>query len=165
MCGISAVVTFEKVPPRTLERAIRVMHSALAHRGPDGQGFLVIDSSYSAYLLRNLDASEMQCWSDARAAIAFRRLKIRDVSEEAAQPISSADKKTWAAFNGEIYNFAELRLELQQLGHFFRTHSDTEVVLAAYRQWGEKCFEKFNGMWAILILDLAEHILIGSRDR
>lgn len=164
MCGISAVVTFEKVPPHTLERSIRVMHSALAHRGPDGQGFLIIGSSFSPYRLPTL-AAEMPCWSDARAAIAFRRLKIRDVSEDAAQPMSSADNQTWTVFNGEVYNFTELRAELQHLGHFFRTHSDTEVILAAYRQWGEKCFDKFNGMWAILIFDLAQRTLIGSRDR
>ena len=165
MCGISAIVTFRKAPTGTIERAIRVMHSALAHRGPDGEGFLIIDSSYSHRRLRRLDGADKQSWSDARIAIAFRRLKIQDVSEDAAQPMSSPDQQVWIVFNGEVYNFAEIRFELQQLGHFFRTRSDTEVILAAYRQWGQKCFEKFNGMWAILIFDLAERILIGSRDR
>jgi asparagine synthase (glutamine-hydrolysing) len=165
MCGISAVIALESAVPGSLQRSIRVMHSTLAHRGPDGEGFLILDSSYSPHSFRDLDALPIQCWSDARVAIAFRRLKIRDLSEDAAQPMSSPDKRTWIVFNGEIYNFAEIRFELQRLGHVFLTHSDTEVILAGYRQWGQACFEKFNGMWAILIFDLAERAVIGSRDR
>jgi asparagine synthase (glutamine-hydrolysing) len=141
------------------------MHSALAHRGPDGEGFLILDRSYSPHSLGNLDVPGGQNWSDARVAIAFRRLKIQDVSEYAAQPMSSPDRQTWIVFNGEVYNFAEIRCELQQSGHVFLTRSDTEVILAAYRQWGQACFEKLNGMWAILIFDLAERVVIGSRDR
>ena len=139
------------------------MHSALAHRGPDGEGFLSIDSALHPSRLQHLD--ELESCVDVRSAIAFRRLKIQDLSESAAQPMCSADGQTWIVFNGEIYNFAEIRRELMGLGVNLLTRGDTEVALAAYRQWGEACFEKFNGMWAILIFDLANGRLVGSRDR
>src|SRR5260370_15355632 len=163
MCGISAVVTFEREASKSMLRPIRVMHSALAHRGPDGEGFLIVDRSYSPHNLHRLDAPESQHCSEARVTVAFRRLKIQDVSEVAAQPMSSRDRQTWIVFNGEVYNFAEIRRILQQSGHVFLTHSDTEVILAACRQWGQGCFEKLNGMWAILILDLSKRAVIGSR--
>ncbi len=79
--------------------------------------------------------------------------------------MGSADRKTWVVFNGEIYNFRELRLELESLGQVFRTHGDTEVVLAAYQQWGERCFDRLDGMWGIAILDLHRNRLVVSRDR
>ncbi len=163
MCGISAIVCFGKADPGRLRHSLDIMHSALAHRGPDGEGFLTIDSTLHPRRFQNFE--ELALCSDARSAIAFRRLKIQDLGEDAAQPMCSADGQTWIVFNGEIYNFAEIRRELESIGIAVHTRGDTEVALAAYRQWGEACFEKFNGMWAILIFDLARRRLVASRDR
>jgi asparagine synthase (glutamine-hydrolysing) len=162
VCGISAVVSFGGSDGGNISHPLGIMHRALKHRGPDGQGLLAIDRSFRWQRIAALDDA---CWEGHRIGGAFRRLKIRDLTEEASQPMSSPDGKTWVLFNGEIYNFGELRGELTQLGHVFRTQGDTEVIISAYRQWGQQCFERFNGMWSILIFDLALHRLVGSRDR
>lgn len=165
MCGISAVVDFECSSSQDVRRAICAMHSALAHRGPDGEGFLSVNQDGLAHRRDSIDSVQRTGWTGVQTAFAFRRLRIQDLSADAAQPMCSADGQTWIIFNGEIYNFAELRRALKSLGHTFRTSGDTEVALAAYREWGESCFEKFNGMWAVLVLDLVQRRLIGSRDR
>lgn len=118
---------------------------SLKHRGPDGRGVFK-------------DPHE-DLW------LGHRRLKILDLSESAAQPMPYANKRYWITFNGEIYNFLELRLELQHLGYSFRTDSDTEVILAAYCEWKEACQLKFNGMWTFAIWDSKEKNLFLSRDR
>jgi asparagine synthase (glutamine-hydrolysing) len=118
---------------------------SLAHRGPDGNGFYI----------------------DSQASLGFghRRLAIIDTSDGGRQPMSFANERYWIVFNGEIYNFLELRSELQQLGFQFKTDSDTEVILTAYRQWGEDCQQRLNGMWAFAIWDRDERELFLSRDR
>ena len=161
MCGISVILDSHD-PARLVERLI-AMHAVIRHRGPDGEGFLTADGDGGvAY-----GAAPDILYSTAapRVGFAFRRLKICDLSALADQPMASADRKTWVVFNGEIYNFRELRLELESLGQVFRTHGDTEVVLAAYRQWGERCFDRLDGMWGIAILDLHRNRLVVSRDR
>ncbi|MBL4649420.1 MAG: asparagine synthase (glutamine-hydrolyzing), partial [Aureispira sp.] len=94
-----------------------------------------------------------------------RRLSILDLSDNASQPMSFANGRYWMVYNGEVYNFIELRKELIQLGHSFRSNSDSEVVLVAYIQWGADCVKKFNGMWAIAIVDQEKKELFLSRDR
>jgi asparagine synthase (glutamine-hydrolysing) len=94
-----------------------------------------------------------------------RRLAILDLSSAGLQPMSSKTGRAWIAFNGEIYNYVELRNELMQRGHQFQTGTDTEVILAAYEQWGTDCFARFNGMWGLAIADLQRRALILSRDR
>jgi len=118
---------------------------ALAHRGPDGRGTYVDPSG--------------------RLALGHRRLAILDISESGAQPMAYADDRYRITYNGEIYNFLELRRELEGLGHRFRSDSDTEVILAAYAQWGEGCQLRFNGMWGFAIWDEKERRLFLSRDR
>jgi asparagine synthase (glutamine-hydrolysing) len=98
-------------------------------------------------------------------ALGFHQLKIQDLSDEAIQPLGLSDGRHWIAFNGEIYNVGELRSALRERGHGFRTQTDTEVALAAYREWGTACFTRFNGMWALLIVDLPRRTVVGSRDR
>lgn len=164
MCGISVVLGKSAGDPTSLNRLSK-MHGALKHRGPDGEGFLLIDSAMSPHLSLRLPSREELTTLQPRFMAAVRRLRIHDLSEEADQPFSSPDGLHWIVFNGEIYNFGELREILESEGHRFRTQSDTEVALAAYRQWGPGCFEKFNGMWAILIFDLARGYVVGSRDR
>lgn len=160
MCGLSVLIAPNNAP-QTAARLL-AMHAVIRHRGPDGEGFLAL--APDARVLRTNRAEEIQ---DAamRAGMAFRRLKICDLSEAAAQPMRSSDGRLWLCFNGEIYNFRELRRELEAKGRVFRTQGDTEVVLAAYAEWGTDCFARLDGMWAIALFDLARNRLVLSRDR
>jgi asparagine synthase (glutamine-hydrolysing) len=119
------------------------MGHLLDHRGPDGAG----------------------AWDEPGVALGFRRLAILDLSEAGMQPFVSADGRHVLVHNGEIYNYRELRAELESRGHRFRSATDTEVVLAAYREWGDRCVERFNGMWAFALWDAAKQRLFCSRDR
>ena len=118
------------------------MADSLAHRGPDADGFYVGEG----------------------IGLAHRRLSIVDVAA-GQQPLSNEDGTVWVAFNGEIYNFAGLRTELETHGHRFRTHSDTEVIVHAYEQWGESCVERFRGMFAFAVWDARARRLLLARDR
>lgn len=164
MCGISMIIESGGTSG-TVSGALAAMHAAQAHRGPDGEGFLRVTRGMHA--TRSLAPLPDFDWNDpaTRVAAAFRHLKIRDPGPAAEQPLSSPDGLQWVVLNGEIYNDRELREELAGKGHQFVSASDTEVALAAWREWGESCFARFNGMWAILIVDLPRGILAGSRDR
>jgi len=139
------------------------MHAVIRHRGPDGEGFLLLDGHNEVTCSDHAEA--LRAASTPRLGFAFRRLKICDLSQAAAQPMASIDGLTWVCFNGEIYNFRDLRRELEAKGRTFRTHGDTEVVLAAFEEWGEDSFARLEGMWAIVILDLRRNRLVVSRDR
>jgi asparagine synthase (glutamine-hydrolysing) len=159
VCGISAVIGAHADAAEWLVR----MHAPIRHRGPDGEGFLHVardgaaarDDDQHAFLQRGVPG----------AAIAFRWLKIQDTTDAARQPMASRDGRLWIALNGEIYNFRELARELAAFGHTFRSHSDTEVALAAYEQWGTDCFPRFLGMWAVVIVDTRSQTAVISRDR
>lgn len=140
VCGLCGVVEING--PAAVE-TVAAMRDLLAHRGPDGQGL----------------------YAGSGCAIGFRRLAIIDLTEAGAQPMTSADGRFTLVHNGEIYNYVELRGELEARGHRFRSASDSEVVLAAFAEWGERCVERFNGMWAIAIWDEHERRLFCSRDR
>ena len=161
MCGISAIID-PTGSPGLISRLL-AMHAVIHHRGPDGEGFLVVDDR--GVPTRSETPDRLRATAKPGVGFAFRRLKICDLSEDAAQPMASADGQTWIAFNGEIYNFRDLRSELKAKGRVFRTTGDTEVALAAYEQWGVKCFDRLDGMWAIAILDLHRKRLVVSRDR
>jgi asparagine synthase (glutamine-hydrolysing) len=139
------------------------MHAPIRHRGPDGEGFLLVDPDRRARRAASADA--VATTAGMRAGLAFRRLRILDLTEAAAQPMASADGALWIVFNGEIYNFRELRRELQARGRAFRSTGDTEVALAAFEAWGEGCLARFEGMWAMVLLDLRRRRLVASRDR
>lgn len=143
MCGIAGCWHLDGRPidPGALER----FTDTVAHRGPDGRG----------------------TWIDANAALGLghRRLAILDLSDEARQPMVSGDDRYWLVFNGEIFNFLELRTELEGKGHRFRTQSDSEVILAGWAEWGPAAFLKFNGMWALALWDRVQRRLVLSRDR
>src|SRR5688500_4541586 len=141
MCGFGAVIGLNGTAADA--RAVRRMADVLAHRGPDDAGF----------------------YSSANVAFGFRRLSILDLSQASHQPFVSDDGQLVMVFNGEIYNYVELRRELVSLGHRFRSSGDTEVLLRSYQQWGRECVRKFNGMWAFLIYDLRRGVVFGSRDR
>jgi asparagine synthase (glutamine-hydrolysing) len=141
MCGIAGIFhaeTPKPVDPLRVER----MCDALAHRGPDGAGV----------------------WTDRGVGLGHRRLSIIDLAGS-PQPMHSADGRAVIVFNGEIYNFRELRRELEQAGFAFRTSGDTEVILAAYQRWGPDCLARLDGMFAFALFDLEKRRLLLARDR
>ena len=142
MCGFVALVNGPGSQPER-EAQLGHMLQSIAHRGPDDAGTLI----------------------DGPVALGFRRLSILDLSPAGHQPMTSADGTCTIVFNGEIYNYLELRADLQSRGHQFRSHGDTEVLLAAYREWGSDLLPRLNGMWAFVILDRQRQLLFGSRDR
>lgn len=139
MCGISGI--FDRGGKSVNKELLERMTSAIQHRGPDGQGYFV----------------------DGGFGIGHRRLSIIDV-EGGSQPISNEDGTLQVVFNGEIYNYIELREELLAFGHRFRTLSDTEVIVHAYEQWGNDCVNRFNGMFAFAIINIRENTLLLARD-
>lgn len=140
MCGISGIINQNNTP--VPEADVLRMNELIAHRGPDGEG---------SFFKNNF-------------AFGHRRLSILDLSKGSHQPMKRTDDLV-ITFNGEIYNYLEIKFELQNLGHQFETTGDTEVVLAAYQEWGEACVSRFNGMWAFSIYDAKMDILFCSRDR
>jgi asparagine synthase (glutamine-hydrolysing) len=160
VCGISVV--FDPAAAPESAAALRRMHAPIRHRGPDGEGFLAIERSGRCV---RADRDAVPHDAEPLLGLAFRRLKILDLSEAAAQPMASADGMFWLAFNGEVYNFRELRRELEADGRVFRSSGDSEVVLAAFERWGDECFTRLEGMWAIVLADLKRRRLVASRDR
>ncbi len=151
MCGFAGVVTWDdryRVSPETLKR----MSDSIAHRGPDGEGF-------------HINHQDQVTADRPQVALAFRRLAILDPDPRSNQPFT--DGRHWLVFNGEIYNFRELKKELSILrpDYQWRTTGDTEVLLCAYAVWGEKCVEKLNGMFAFAVWDEVERSLFLARDR
>jgi len=140
MCGISIIINTDNQP--VSESEIILMNNRIIHRGPDGEGY---------YFGENF-------------AFGHRRLSIIDLSEKAKQPMHYL-KKYVITYNGEVYNYIELREELMKNGYSFNSSSDTEVIIAAYDRWGEECVLKFNGMWYFVIFDKIKNILFCSRDR
>lgn len=143
MCGIAGILSLSP-EVRVEPDALAIMAAQLVHRGPDEEG-------------RYLDPQ-------GRCGFAFRRLSIIDVAG-GHQPLPNEDRTVWVVFNGEIYNFQELRYELQQQGHTFATRSDTEVIVHLYEQYGEACFQELAGMFAIALWDQRRGRLLLARDR
>ncbi|MEU2439769.1 N-acetylglutaminylglutamine amidotransferase [Streptomyces rubradiris] len=141
MCGLSGEMRFDGTRPDLA--AVERMNDRLAARGPDGEGV----------------------WSRDAVALGHRRLKIIDLSERGAQPLTDTRQEITGVFNGCIYNYQELRAELTALGHRFRSTSDTEVLLAAYRQWGTACVDRFYGMFAFALVEHRTGRLVLGRDR
>lgn len=141
MCGIAGALNFnrEAVSPTEIKR----MTEAIKHRGPDGEGH---------YVSKNV-------------ALGHRRLAIIDLSPLGHQPMMTENKRYVITYNGELYNFQEMRIELESLGYQFRSKTDTEVVLNAYAEWGPECLGRFNGMFAFAIWDEVEQELFLARDR
>ncbi|MEZ5710789.1 MAG: amidotransferase 1, exosortase A system-associated [Blastomonas sp.] len=141
MCGIAGIFHLETAKPVDPAR-LKAMSDAIVHRGPDGEGQ----------------------WIAPGIGLGHRRLSIIDLAG-GAQPMASADDAQIIVFNGEIYNFIEVRKELEACGHAFRTSSDTEVILAAWRQWGTECLSRLNGMFAFALYDQRQRQLFLARDR
>ncbi len=172
MCGIYGIWHTDGRPVNT--SALQAATTRLRHRGPDDEGYLLVEThAGTVHLCAGLDTDGRMglpplgsaSAPSADLALGFRRLAILDLSPAGHQPMASADALCWIVFNGEVYNYIELRAELSALGHRFRSDGDTEVVLAAYRQWGQACLERFNGMWAFAIWDARERQIFLARDR
>lgn len=157
MCGIAGIIdklTQKNTEQKTvLQQRVKKMTDALAHRGPDGEG----------------------CWinNSGNVCIGHRRLAVIDLSANAAQPMhfdpampfETASPRYTITYNGEIYNYVEIKEELYKNGYRFKSHSDTEVILAAYDFWKESCLQQFDGMFAFAIWDAEEQVLFAARDR
>jgi asparagine synthase (glutamine-hydrolysing) len=140
MCGIAGQFNFQRREP--VERATIVrMARSIAHRGPDDEGFFIAGP----------------------VGLGFRRLSIIDLTS-GHQPMSDAEETVWVIFNGEIYNYRELRRELQGKGHQFKTNSDTEVIVHGYKEWGTQVFDRLNGMFGLAIWDVPTQRLVVARD-
>lgn len=141
MCGICGIINFNDQPVH--ESSLRIMMQKMKHRGPNDEGVFFEDAM----------------------GLGFVRLSILDLSSAGHQPMISQDGRFVLVYNGEVFNYLELRHELQHKGHVFATQTDTEVVLAAFREWGTDGLHRFNGMWALALYDRQAKTLLISRDR
>ncbi len=143
MCGIVGIFSLKDTPINKIE--LENFRNSLHHRGPDGQGTFIGD--------------------DHKIGLGHTRLSIIDLSDNSSQPMSYDNGRYHITYNGEIYNFLDLKRELEQKGYKFKSTGDTEVILASYKCWGEKCNLKFNGMWSFTIWDNKKKEMFISRDR
>ncbi|MDP8205241.1 MAG: asparagine synthase (glutamine-hydrolyzing) [Candidatus Electryonea clarkiae] len=162
MCGICGV--FNPNGAELSVERLEKMNDIAVHRGPDEKGLVVFTGENGYEDVTQLKKSNL---SNDSSILGFghQRLSIIDLSELGRQPMFDNSKRYCIVFNGEIYNYVELREELESLGYKFTSQSDTEVILAAYKTWGVECQRKFNGMWAFAIFDQKERTLFCSRDR
>ena len=163
MCGLTGYWILD-VELRINNNVIDNMTNCLSHRGPNDFGKYVFSSKDKFKKLYKHDY-ELDGNSNFDLAFGHRRLSILDLSEGGWQPQKSEDGRYVLVFNGEIFNYIELKKELEHKGIEFKSTCDTEVLLKSFEAWGLKCFEKFNGMWAIAIFDHKDNKLILSRDR
>lgn len=176
MCGIAGLI-LKNPSGGPMVPKLKAFSKSLQHRGPDGEGFfLVTADTASPYFdaiatptnkkLNYLPETKLpEQVSHGRLGFVHRRLSIIDLSESGHQPMCDSHAKVWITYNGEIYNYPELRTELKNQGYTFVSESDTEVILQAYRHWGETCVDHFNGMWAFCIYDAEKNKCFASRDR
>jgi len=174
MCGIAGIYNIDG--GYATSQSLQQMCDVQRHRGPDAGGFLLFPELQTSYSkepapIRICDKEEsrsngqLQKENKFKLGFGHRRLAIIDLSEAGHQPMANETGLVWITYNGEIYNFQELRRELTSWGHTFRTDTDTEVIIHAYEQWGEACVERFNGMWAFAIWDSDQQHIFLSRDR
>src|SRR3989338_10452812 len=136
MCGICGFNWEDR-------QLVKDMACQIKHRGPDQEGY----------------------YTDSNVSLGHKRLSIIDLSEKGKQPMSNEDGSVWLVYNGEIYNFAEIKEKLEKKGHKFKSHTDSEVIVHAYEEYGVKCVEQFNGMFAFAIWDSKNKKIFLSRDR
>lgn len=153
MCGIAGIFSKGELSREGFKRSLELV----AHRGPDHAGLRFIGGAHG-----NADLRWEGGWS---GGLGHRRLSILDLSSAGNQPFSDDSGRYWMVHNGEVYNYLEIKAELEGKGYSFQSGTDTEVILKAYIEWGEECLGKFNGMWAFAILDLKKRELFCSRDR
>jgi asparagine synthase (glutamine-hydrolysing) len=160
MCGIAGIVSLDGFEPQCL---VKMTH-LVAHRGPDGFGFAYYskNASDAPEIIHNQDGQPRQ---RPHVGLGNRRLAILDLSALGNMPMQIDQGAYCVTYNGEIYNYKEVRAELQTAGHHFRSGTDTEVLLYAYKEWGEECLNHFNGMWSFALWDQRKQMLFCARDR
>jgi asparagine synthase (glutamine-hydrolysing) len=174
MCGIAGIFSPAGKPLES--RLLVQMTNSLRHRGPDDEGYILAHTpSASAQPFRGSDTISAIRHPDindrailgknSNLGMGWRRLSIIDLSPTGHQPMSNADQSIWIVFNGEIYNYIELRKELASIGFVFRTQSDTEAIIHAYTAWGQDCVHHLNGMWSFALYDVLNKRLFCARDR
>lgn len=168
MCGIFGIIDKTEIKIKNLKSVSKV----ISHRGPDDEGFLLFNINEQRYKqYSGEDTIPELCYptinevQNFNAAFLHRRLSIIDLSASGHQPMSYNANKFWITYNGEVYNYLEIKAELLGKGYKFITQSDTEVILAAYQEWGYDCVNHFNGMWAFAIWDSLSNSIFLSRDR
>jgi asparagine synthase (glutamine-hydrolysing) len=168
MCGIAGIYSFKG---EAKSKDIKKMTNSLRHRGPDDEGFLAVNLTLGKVF--NLTGAESKTPGPkieefnepVNLFLGHRRLSIIDLSPAGHQPMCNENGSLWIVYNGEIYNYLEIRRELLSLDHQFKSQTDTEVILHAYEEWETDCLNHFNGMWAFAILDLQKKTIFCSRDR
>ena len=183
MCGIAGLFKTKKNNEEFPSSSIKEMTEIISHRGPDDEGFAYFsDESYmisggkntpkEVYMeeggetLPYLPKGEAQNNSTPHfGALGHCRLSILDLSPLGHQPMCGKEKNIWITYNGEVYNYIEIKKTLEEKGHKFHTKTDTEVILKAYEEWGEKCLSRFNGMFSFVIFDRKNNKLFAARDR
>jgi asparagine synthase (glutamine-hydrolysing) len=144
MCGIAGIINLSQESAPISNQELLAMVAAIRHRGPNATGYNLLPGG---------------------SGVGHVRLSIIDLDPASNQPFVSDDGNLVLVFNGEIFNYLELRTDLAKSGHHFRTQSDTEVLLHAYQEWGKDCVNRFNGMWAFSIFDKRDRSVFCSRDR
>lgn len=168
MCGIAGIINFKQ--SLEVSKHLMLMTNSMKKRGPDDEGYLLFNSNPNSFSgddsrLKNNPNIRGTYNQKYKLGFGFRQLKIIDLSDNSHQPMTDSEENYWIIFNGEIYNFKEIRNELTGLGHHFFSESDTEVALKSYMQWGSDCLQKFNGMFAIAIFDKNKNKVFIARDR
>lgn len=175
MCGIAGIF-LKGSQTINLKDSIKFMTRAIKHRGPDGEGYLLgRKGDYQPFFGTNQQFSQSFKFIPQTAinqaddgydfAVSHVRLSILDLTDSGHQPMCDLQENYWITYNGEIYNYLELKEELKVLGVTFFGYSDTEVIINAYNTWGSKCVEKFNGMWSFVLIDKTTNTVFASRDR
>lgn len=178
MCGIAGIISKNNM--LSLKESVFAMSQSIKHRGPDGEGFVfcnnektipvfsnetpLVNQNSSNFLFNpRLNINDVS--NEYKVAFAHRRLSIIDLTEAGHQPQCDISGSYWITFNGELFNYIELREELKLLGHQFITQTDTEVLIESYKEWGCECIKKFNGMFAFALYDKNKHQVFCARDR
>jgi len=176
MCGITGFVAFNA---GIEAKYVKAMNDQIKHRGPDDEGYYIldaddvelvlggVDTKYTLDGLAYLPKETINNYANSKVKLAFghRRLSILDLSTLGHQPMSMDNGNYWITYNGEVYNYIEIKQELEDLGYRFISNTDTEVILTAYKEWGKECLSKFNGMFALIIYDKTKNQLFVARDR
>jgi asparagine synthase (glutamine-hydrolysing) len=157
MCGIVGVISKKSIKVSSIKK----MNDAIIHRGPDDEGFFL-----AGEIIKDIHLKKIFITASKNFNIAFghKRLSIVDLSEKGHQPMCYMNRY-WITYNGEIFNYIELKKDLEKLGYSFKSKTDSEVILAAYDAWGVDCQKKFNGMWAFVLFDIEKDVIFISRDR
>ncbi|MDP5093052.1 MAG: asparagine synthase (glutamine-hydrolyzing) [Polaribacter sp.] len=168
MCGIAGIINFKENEKNSA--SLIAMTKSLKHRGPDDEGYLLFSKNMLHYFgddSRDKITSHIKTTDNQNfnVGFGFRQLKIIDLSSNSHQPLTDVTGKFSIIFNGELYNYLEIKEELKKLGHSFFSNSDTEVILNSYKEWGAKALEKFNGMFAFAILNSIDNTVFIARDR